>query len=145
MSDDRDLYLLLGRIEGSQESLTGEVRAGIRASDEGIRRLHGSIDDLRIRTEQQLKEMNDRNEEQFKSLSERISTAQRTAELATNQITAVSPTITEHQNLKLKAEGAALAAGQIGKMMWIFGSTVIAAILSGAAYVSHALFNVPKP
>lgn len=143
---DRDLYLMLGEIKGAQEALTGEVRAANKSSEHGMRRVHDAVDDLRDRTEKQFKEMSERNEEQFKSMSTRIHTAQKTAENALNQITTVSPTVTEHENLKLKAEGATAAVAHFGKIMWMFGGAILASFVSVTVFVINLLTNnPPKP
>lgn len=144
-ADDRELYLMLGEIKGAQEALTGEVRAGNTSSSNGIRRLHDTIDDLRERNDAQFKEMADKNEEQFQKLSTRIHTAQRTAEGALNQVTTVAPTVTEHENLKLKAEGASVAVAHFGKILWLFGGTVIASVVSVTAFIIHLLTSGPPP
>jgi hypothetical protein len=143
---DKELYLMLGQIKGAQETLTGEVRAGNKASDEGRRRMHQVIDDLRDRTETQFKDMAVRNEEQFRILSMRIDTAQRIAEGALNQVTVVSPTVSEHQSLMLQARGATTAVTQFGKIMWVFGGTILASVVTVTAFIVHLLSNSsPKP
>jgi hypothetical protein len=130
---DNELYRMLGEIQGAQKALGRDV-AGMReehrianTNAEGSRR---------------------RLHEDINSLSRRVDLVEKFVEDTSNRITLVQPTVQEHEQMRLRADGVTIALRNVGKVVYVVGSAVLVGIFTligtVATYLWH-IINSPTP
>lgn len=131
--DERRLYELLGRIQATLESnnrdatrdreeLRNEIRDVAKAANQSREQLHADIVALTARVG---------------SVEKAAADGAMMAQNALNQITVFTPTISEHQAIKLKADGVTIALKHIGKIVYLTGAAFIAMVGTSVAYLMH--------
>lgn len=143
-ADDRDklrLYELLGRIQATLESnnrdakrdreeLRDEIRSVAQVAEKSRDILHADLVALTKRVG---------------DVEKKVGDADLKAENAMNQITALHPTITEHESIKLQATGVTIALKHIGKIVYLTGAAFIAMVGTSVAYLMHLFGNSGLP
>jgi len=132
-SGDNELYRMLGEIQGAQSALGRELaiirdenRAANAKAELSRSKLHEEVSDL----------------------TRRVDLVEKFVEDTSNRISLVQPTVHEHEQMRLRADGVTIALRNVGKVVYLVGGSVLVGIftLIGtiATYLWH-IINAPPP
>lgn len=131
--DERRLYETLGKIQGTLEAQGREAERYREEMREEMRRVAAEAERSREQLHNDIVALTAR----VGRVEKKVIEADMKAENAMNQLTAISPTITEHEHIKLKADGVTIALKHVGKVIWLTGAAFIAMVGTSIAYLAH--------
>lgn len=130
---DRRLYETLGKIQGTLEAHGREAERSREEVREEMRRIASEAERSRDQLHNDISKLTNR----VGDVEKKVGDADMKAEAALNQVTAMVPTITEHQEIRFKADGMTIALKHIGKIVYLTGAAFIAMVGTSVAYLMH--------